>query len=65
MKYNCALFFFMLGAAVAVQTCFQDENKCTENECCMQIGSVLAGACVSHFHNVKNIQPIRKRLTDV
>ncbi|KFY00061.1 hypothetical protein O988_03538 [Pseudogymnoascus sp. VKM F-3808] len=48
MKCNYALFFLVLGTASAATSCFLDEAKCSDNECCVQIGSTPFGTCKPH-----------------
>ncbi|KAG8182433.1 hypothetical protein JTE90_018316 [Oedothorax gibbosus] len=41
----CLVVSLLVMATSAALTCFGDETKCAEDECCIQLANTLAGIC--------------------
>ncbi|GBM24521.1 hypothetical protein AVEN_254032-1 [Araneus ventricosus] len=48
----CLVASLCVMAASAALTCFGDEEKCAEDECCIQLGNTFAGICKKHHEVV-------------
>ncbi|KAG8182432.1 hypothetical protein JTE90_018315 [Oedothorax gibbosus] len=60
----CLVASLLVMATSAALTCFGDETKCAEDECCIQLGNTFAGICRKRHvaDEVCEMKPIKNLL---